>query len=212
MTKDLEQLVAELAGDAAQVAPAPHPYQLSLKWMAAAAAYLLVALTVSGVRPDLPQALQHPWFIIELAVLLLAFIAASLGAALLAFPDLHQKSRLALFPVLMFTLLAMVILFAWLADDPPAPLPVHSIECTIDITLLALLPAVWIFHAMRRFASTHHQWAGSIALLAAFSIGALWLRLYEVNDSIIHVVQWHYLPMLGIAMIGWLSGRVLLKW
>lgn len=212
MTKDFEQLVAELAGDAAKIAPAPHPYLLSLKWMAAAAVYLLVALTISGVRHDLPQALQHPWFITELAILLLVFIATSLSAALLAFPDLHQKPRLAFLPALMFALLAMVILLSWLADSPPAPLPVHSVECTISIALLSLLPAVWIFHAMRRFASTHHHWAGSIALLAVFSIGALWLRLYEVNDSIIHVVQWHYLPMLGIALIGWLSGRVLLKW
>ena len=34
--------------------------------------------------------------------------------------------------------------------------------------------------------------AGGIALLCAFSVGALWLRLHEVNDSILHLFQWHY--------------------
>lgn len=212
MTKNLEQLVAELADDAAKVVPAPHPYLLSLKWMAAAAVYLAVSLALSGVRPDLLQALQHPWFIAELAVLLLVFIATSLSAALLSFPDLHQKQGLAFVPVWMFALLVLVILFAWYADSPSAPLPVHSVKCTIDIALLSLLPAVWTFYVMRRFASTHYHWAGSIALLSAFSVGALWLRLYEVNDSIIHVIQWHYLPMLGVALVGWLSGRAVLKW
>jgi len=35
--KDLEQLVAELADDAATVKAAPHPYLLSLKWIGAGA-------------------------------------------------------------------------------------------------------------------------------------------------------------------------------
>lgn len=62
---------------------------------------------------------------------------------------------------------------------------------------------------MRKFASTYTHWAGGIAFLFAFSIGALWLRLYEQNDS---VIQWHYLPMIGFGIIGMRSGRKILKW
>ncbi|HTY98673.1 MAG TPA: NrsF family protein, partial [Rhodocyclaceae bacterium] len=61
-------------------------------------------------------------------------------------------------------------------------------------------------------ASTHGRWAGSIAVLAAFSVGALWLRLHEVNDSIAHVVIWHYLPMLAAGSLGFGLGKRLLKW
>ncbi|MDP1634786.1 MAG: NrsF family protein [Gallionellaceae bacterium] len=78
--------------------------------------------------------------------------------------------------------------------------------------MFSLLPAAWTFFSMRRFASTHYCWASSIALLSAFSVGALWLRLHELNDSIIHVIQWHYLPMLGIGLIGWWLGKRVLKW
>jgi len=74
------------------------------------------------------------------------------------------------------------------------------------------LPAAWTFYAMRKFASTHYHWAGSIALLSAFSAGALWLRLHEVNDSITHVVEWHYFPMIGIGLTGWWLGKKILKW
>lgn len=35
----------------------------------------------------------------------------------------------------------LILLFAWRADSPPAPLPVHSFECTLGITLMALLSA-----------------------------------------------------------------------
>jgi hypothetical protein len=43
-------------------------------------------------------------------------------------------------------------------------------------------------------------------------VSALWLRLHEMNDSIIHLIQWHYLPMLAFGLIGLWLGRVLLKW
>ncbi|MDD5058944.1 MAG: DUF1109 domain-containing protein [Sideroxydans sp.] len=209
---NIDDLVAQLAQDATQVKPAPHPFKLSLQWMGAAAIYLAVSLAFSGLRPDWRATLGNPWFIAELAALLAVFIVTSLSAALLAFPDLHQKRRLAFAPVASFALLVLLLFLAWRSDNPPAPLPVHSFECTLSITLMTLLPAVWTFYSMRKFASTHYRLAGSVALLSAFSVGALWLRLHEVNDSIAHVVEWHYLPMLGIGLLGLWLGKVFLKW
>lgn len=209
---NIEQLVDSLARDAAPVKPAPHPLQLSLRWLAVAAVYLVLSLWISGLRPDLMQKLHEPWFAAEIAALTLIFLATSLSAAVLAFPDLHQMRKAALAPIGLFALFTAILFFAWRADAPPAPLPVHSFECTLSITLFALLPAAWTFFAMRQFASTHGHWAGSVALLFAFSVGALWLRLHELNDSVIHVIWWHYLPMLGIGLIGWWLGKRLLKW
>ena len=209
---ELERLISQLASDPAGVEAAPHPYRLALTWTGAAAAYLAAALLVSGVRPDLAQALARPWFVAELAALLLIFLATSLSAALLAFPDLYQKRGVALAPLWAFALFLGVLLLSWLADDPPAALPAHSLQCSACIVLLALLPAAWIFYTMRKFASAHYLWAGSAAMLAAFSVGALWLRLQEANDSIAHVIEWHYLPMLAFGLCGMLLGKALLRW
>lgn len=212
MRQEFEQLIETLAEDAAAVKLAPHPFRLVMKWLGAAALYLVISLVLSGVRPDLMERLHTPWFIAEIVALFAIFITTAVSAALLAFPDLHQKRGLALLPAWMFVLFALVIFFAWRADNPPAPLPLHSFECTVSITLMLLLPAVWTFFTLRRFASTHYRLAGSIVLLSAFSVGALWLRLHEINDSIIHLIQWHYLPMLGIGLVGLWMGRVVLKW
>lgn len=210
MTTELERLVNELSAEAGPPRPAPHPFLLTLKLFAAAAVYLALALAISGLRPDLTQALQQPWYVAELLMLLLLFATATTSAALLSFPDLHQKRALAYAPVVAFALFALTLLLAWRANN--APPPVHDIECTISITLVALLPAAWTFYLMRGYASTHPDWAGSIALLAAFGTGALWLRLQEANDSVGHVVLWHYLPMLLAGFIGWILGRRLLRW
>jgi hypothetical protein len=209
---NIDELIGRLAQDTVAVKPAPHPYMLSLKWMGGAVAYLFLALVLSGLRPDLMLKLHEPWFVIEIAALVCIFVATSLSAAVLAFPDLYQKRGVVFAPVLTFVLFLPVIFCAWSADSPPAPLPVHSFECTISITLVALLPAIWTFYVIQKYASTHYHWAGSIALLFAFSVGALWLRLHEINDSILHVVEWHYLPMIVFGLAGLWLGKTLLKW
>jgi len=209
---NIEELIDQLAQETKAVKPAPHPYFLSLKWIGAAAIYLIISLALSGLRPDMAAKLHDPWFAAEIVALICIFVTTSVSAALLSFPDLHQMRRLAFAPVITFALFALLIFFAWQADNPPAPLPVHSFECTVSITLVLLLPAVWTFYAMRKFASTHYHWAGSIALLSAFSVSALWLRLHELNDSIMHVVQWHYLPMIAFGIAGLWLGKKVLKW
>ncbi len=209
---NIEQLIKTLSEDTTKLQTAPHPFLQSIKWIIAAAAYLAIALMIFGLRPDILQALENPWFIIELVVLFGIFVATSLSTALLAFPDLHQKRSIAFAPLLMFALFVVVIFFAWRVDYPPASLPSHTYECTFCIILVSLLPAGWTFYSLRKFASIHYRLAGGLALLSAASIGAIWLRLYEVNDSIIHVVEWHYLPMLVVGVIGLWLGEVILKW
>jgi hypothetical protein len=209
---DINELISKLALDTATVKRAPHPFLLSIEWMAVAALYLVISLMISGTRHDLLLKLYEPWFAAETVALLGIFISSSLSAALLSYPDLHQKRRIVFAPAAAFALFVLVMFFAWRADNPPAPLPVHSFECTLSIALLSLLPAAWTFYVMRKFASTHSCWAGGIAFLFAFSIGALWLRLYEQNDSIMHVIRWHYLPMIGFGIIGMWLGKLVLKW
>ena len=206
---NLEQLIETLAEDTKVVQPAPHPFLLSLKWMSAILVYVFVLLAVTGFRPDLIHKLHEPLFAAEIASLFSVFVATSISAALLAFPDLHQKRVAASSPVLMLALLMLSIVFAWHADS--APIPVHTYECTACIFLVAFLPAALMFYSMRKLASTNRL-AGSIVLLCAFSIGALWLRLHEINDSIVHVIQWHYLPMFVFGLLGYWIGKALLKW
>jgi hypothetical protein len=106
----------------------------------------------------------------------------------------------------------LLLVFEWQFDSHPAPLPKHNLECTFSITLTAVLPAMWTFYALRKYASTNYKLAGSVSLLSAFSLGSLWLRLHEETDSMAHVLEWHYLPMLVIVIVGLLLGKQLLKW
>ena len=209
---NIDELIIKLAQDTAKVKGAPHPFLLSIAWTVAAAFYLALSLKIFGTRQDLLMKLHAPWFIAEIAALIGISITTALSTALLSYPDLHQKPRIVLAPIVTFALFVLVIFFAWRADSPPASLPAHTYECTRSIILISLLPSAWMLYVMRKFASTHYLWAGSIALLFAFSVGALWERLHEQTDSIIHVVEWHYLPMIGFGIVGMWLGKNVLKW
>ena len=207
-----EKIIESLAQDAAIVKPAPHPFALSAKWLAGIVAYLALTLVYSGLRHDLMVQFQSTLFDAELLLLTAVIVSACLSAALLAFPDLHQKQFIVWTPVLMLALFALVMTFSWINNTHPTHLSGHSVECLIFISFLTLLPAAWIFYSIRKLASTHPYQAGSIALLAAFSIGALSLRLSEPTNSIEHVLQWHYLPMIAAGLIGIGLGKIWLKW
>lgn len=212
MTKDVDQLIATLAEDRLPIKSAGHPVKLSFKWLAATAVYLIVILALTGLRPDVVDKLAEPWWIAELIVLLGVIVSTSISAALLAWPDVYQKRSLAFLPAWMFAFFVLAVYFAWRAESPPAIQSEHAFDCTLSIALVTLMPAAWTLYGIRRFASTHYRLAGGLALLSAFSIGAFWLRLYEDNDSMTHVIAWHYLPMLAAGLLGvWLGGRVL-KW
>jgi hypothetical protein len=209
---NVDELIANLAQDNAKVKQAPHPYVMSIEWMTFAAFYLVLTLMFSGARHDLLLKLHEPWFAVEIATLLCIIISTSLSAALLSYPDLHQMRKRTFVPISIFVFFGLIMFLAYRVDNPPAPLPVHSFECTTSITVFSLLPAGWGFFVMRKFASTHIHWAGGNAFLFAFSVGALRLRLHEQNDSIIHVIQWHYMPMFLIFLLGLWVGKVALKW
>ncbi|MDO8413489.1 MAG: DUF1109 domain-containing protein [Gallionellaceae bacterium] len=209
---DTEKLIASMARDASPVTPAPHPFMLGAKWLAAAIIYIALVLVFMGLRPDIVFKLRSPIFIAELVLLASIIISTALSAALLSFPDLHQKRWVVYTPIVAVVFFILLIFLSWWADFPPVPLPRHNVQCLLSIACLTLLPTAWMFYTMRGLASTHPYWTGSIALLSAFSIGALSLRLSEQTNSLIHVIQWHYLPMLAVGLIGLLLGKILLRW
>lgn len=207
-----EQLIEDLAHDMEPVATAPAPLWTFLRWCILATAYISLMVTFMGTRPDLVQKMHAPLFAAEIGTLGGVIASSLLAATLLAFPDIYQKKWLAWLPGFMFLLFAAVMFMEYRADYPPAPLPRHNAECLMCISMLALIPGVFILYNIRKFASTHYYMAGKVAILAAFSIGAMALRLSEPTDSITHLLEWHYLPMLGAVLVGLILGRLCLKW
>jgi hypothetical protein len=212
---DTNSLIEELSRKPAARALS-RPMRMVIPILGALAVYGMLALWWLEVRPDLGQQLSRPWFVAELLALV-ALAAGSVVAAVHAmYPDLCQRRWLLKLPYLSFMALAGILLVQlFLPADARLAIPeitAHTIECTVCIAAVALLPSALLFTLIRSGASVHPLHAGSCAVLAATAVACLALRLSEANDSVTHLIAFHYLPTLLMAALGARLGQWLLKW
>lgn len=209
---DTNQLIAQLSSDAPTRKPMASPWRRAAKWLLGLAVYSLLLFALIDPRPDLSQKLESLPFLLELALLVSMIATSTMSAATLSFPDVYQRPTLAKLPGACFLLFVALMLYQWLTAPVIPSLAMVECMCTLFITIYAFLPAVWLFFMMRDATSTQPAFAGSVVVLSAFSLGALMLRISEPNDSIMHFIVFHYLPMLAAAYVGVVLGRKLLRW
>jgi hypothetical protein len=178
--------------------------------------YAIGMQLIVGIRADMTQQLSRGPYLIEI-VLLAAVTLSSIMAAILAmYPDAYQRPRLLKIP---YATLALLLLFIGIQllmpHDARMVMPgphVHNVECSMAIAAIAMIPSALIFALLRKGASVHPLQAGLFAALAASGISCLTLRIAEANDSLIHLITWHYLPILLFAALGALIGKRLFRW
>jgi len=211
MNDKTDQLIASLAQETAAIKPV-RLRVLIMRWLGGFAAYALALIACTGTRADLADAMTRPFFALEILLLAGLIASTALTAAVLSFPDHYQRQTIAWLPVPLGLAFAALMAIASLTSPATIVAVAHGPECLSCIALYALLPGAFLFWQMRRMASTQTSLAGATAVIAAFSMGALALRLKEPTDYIPHLLQWHYLPMLAAAVLGVALGKWLLKW
>lgn len=209
---DTEQLIDRLARSASMGGPCSNPFALCFQWLLAVAFYVTCSAIFLELRPDIEIKLLSPLFLDEIVALILFITSTSLASALLSYPDNFQKPKLLWLPYFSAALFLLVVTLAWFTSPRAIPRPSNELECLTCITLLSFIPAITLFWHIRNMAPTQRGKAGAMAMLSAFGIGALTLRLCEETDSIAHLVQWHYAPMLAVNFIGIVLGKKILKW
>ena len=213
---DTQTLIDRLSGDTALPRALRSPRYWVVRVLAVLAVYGVAAQLFLGLRPDLIMQFTRPLFGIEIGLLTGLLLTSVLASILAMYPDACQKPKLLKLPHITLLLLAGFMgfqLFMPLGGRLVMPQPgAHAMDCAICIGAVALIPSAFIFALLRKGASVCQLQAGSFAVLAATTIGCLTLRLAEPNDSIIHLVSWHYLPTLLFAALGAFIGKYLLRW
>lgn len=215
MTPKLEQTISRLVETAEPVKQPARPQNLFITWLGGTIISTALIVFFMQPRPDLAAKLTSALFLAEITTLFLLIITTALTAVWLCFPDLRQRPKillLPLLPIVVFTLLSLYRNNHPELSALPAPEAVEGLDCALCITMIATAPAAWMFRILRRHATIYPQWAGAIALLAAASIGLLVLKLVEDNDSLLHLLTWHITPMLLLGIAGYFIGKKYLSW
>jgi hypothetical protein len=212
MMESTDKLIASLAETASPVRQSEPPTVLFARWFIGALVYVALVLAFMKLRPDIFTKIGSPVFAAELVTLVFVIASSAFSAALLSFPDMFQKRDLAFTPLIAIIGFGIVLALEYAGEPQPDLGQPHGEECLLCITLLSLLPAAFMFYTLRRQAGVHYYISGAVSLIFASGVGALALRLSENTDSMNHILQWHYLPMIGFGVIGILLGRIVLKW
>jgi len=213
---DTETLIARLSSEANTPARPLSPGYWGTILVVVLGIYAIGAQLYLGLRADLILQLTRPAFAAEVGLLVALLLSSAVASVLAMYPDAYQKPQLLLLPYALFFLLALLTVLQMFAPTDarmvvPGP-DAHGIECALCIGLVALFPSALIFALLRRGASVRQFQAGFLAVLTASAIGCLTLRLAEANDSMLHLLSWHYLPTLLFAALGTAIGKRLLRW
>ena len=211
-----EALIASLSKQANSVKALRSPRYWGSRALGILGVYALAIQYFLGLRPDLLLQFTRPLFALEIVLLTLLTLTSIIAAILAMYPDAYQKPALLKLPYGVFLLLALLMTAQLLLPQDAAmvmpPLGAHAMECALCIGAVALIPSALVFMMLRKGATVQRLDAGFSAVLAASGVGCLTLRLAEMNDSLVHLLQWHYVPTLLFAALGALIGKGLLRW
>lgn len=218
-----DKLIHDLVRDLTPVARLASPLRRSLYFALASAPVTLLLAAHSGLRADLGAKLVDPTFAFETLSLLTLFAGAALAALTSAIPGLSAKPALRLMAggagawLFLIACLAVTgvgsspIAFARLSE--PAFLA-SGFACLCRSLLLATLPMLILVSMVRRARAAHATVArltGALVFVCAGTLAVLGTRLVCAKDDAQHVLTWHAMPLVILALAGWILGTSLVE-
>ncbi len=203
-----DALIDRLTQAGEEVRPMPAPGLLLTGWLAMIVLYFMSFFMIGGFREDVALRLSETPYLGEIILGLLAIIASSRAATFEAYPGESPRSRwLYYLPFAVFTgyiAIRLVMQLRTLGMDE------HGMQCTVDICLFAMLPAIGLFFMLARGLFLWPMRASFSAAIAASTASYLVMRLEEANEDPGHLLLFHFLPMLAMTLLLGLLGNILL--
>ena len=211
-----DQLIDSLVADHAA---RPRPALLSVWPLVAIAVVIDLALFLPllGPRPDILSALGTWRFDAKLLVTGLLAAVSLLLLQRLRRPQPARAIGRSLAWLLLPALLLAVVVGAELLMVPVDLwtgrfMSANVFVCLPAITAMGLPLIPLLSEALRRGAPSRPTLSGAVAGLAAGSIAALFYASHCTSDSPLFVASWYGLAIGGLALVGALWGRLVLRW
>lgn len=209
MSTDTHDLIDKLSADLKPVKQLP---RAALRTVILTLWALILALVILRIvhepRADLQLSLHKGVYLAQGAAILLAGILAAYAAFVLSVPDtrIRLPVKVALGAASAIWL-GLILPELFQTNGMPEPAP----SCFFGLTLGMSAPLALGLAMLLRSATVWRGWAGFAMVLAVGSFAALGMRFICPNDSPGHLLVWHFLPVIMLALVGIPIGRILLK-
>ncbi len=207
-------LINSLAADATPIRRLRPPITRAACWLLFAA-FILVLLAIShGGRPDLPQRLQQPAFVIGMAASVLTGILAAIAAFIVSLPD---RSRLWLVlpaPALVIWLstIGYGCLTNWVGLGSEGVHLGETAQCFATLVLTSLPLSLAMLVMLRHAAPLRPAAVTLTGSLSVAAITATALSLFHDLDATVMILMWNLGTAALIVGLGGMLGRRMFSW
>lgn len=174
----------------------------------------------AGLRHDLPEKIADGQFLLYSGLLVLTVFLTGWVSLWLAVPrfSLPRWAKVAAgvaaiaFGGIMASYFVALGHKGELGSFMATVLDPAQVSCFKDVLTISVIPALLMLFLLRKAACTHGCMA---SLLAGFSAGTsamIATLMMCANEDPMHLLEAHFVPVLLIALIGSVSGRLLLRW
>ena len=188
-------------------------------WFATCAGALvfagLVFSILLGPRSDIAIAAETVRFLFKFVVTMALAAAAFVAMRVAAWPEADLRKLLPYLAIAPALVVGGVVLelFAVPRDAWATRLVgTNSLLCLTFIPLIGLAPLGLFLLALRYGAPSRPALSGALAGLAAGGIASTFYAAHCPDDSPLFVATWYTIAVLGLALLGALGARWLIRW
>jgi len=201
------ELIRELARQGVPVRPCGRPLIRFCQWAVAASLFIAIGVVVLGLRVDVATVSQSPEFVWQSLFMLGVAAVCATSAFTLSVPD---KRSLWLTIVPLATLVAWSVLIAGMLFSASYVQAGPGLKCLRNILALSFAPGALLYFMLRRAAALNVGAVGLLAALGVAALACLGTRFICHDDNPVHLLVWHYVPVLALGGFGtWLGGLIL---
>jgi hypothetical protein len=211
------ELIDSLARDAGKVRAVPRPAISAIAWLVPGCFFAIaLSLSLFGLRQDIERTLGnwHFWAT-TLSLACLAFSAGFVGI-LASLPGRGGQGRgmigVRVSVLLYFACLAVQLLDPVQRLEITRGFAVGGVKCSLSLLLLSVLPGVVYLLMLKRRAPVHPTLSARMMGLAMAALGSIGLNFHCSENSVVHQVLYHGLPIFIFAIVVSRLGRRLLRW
>lgn len=208
-------LISELSKDCTPVKPLPNPLLRFVRWLLISCLCIGAGVSLVGIRQDVKLAVSNMNFIVQSLFIFGLSLSSALGAFMLSVPSERKSAWAKYFPIVPVGLWLCALFLNVGVDfvrQVSFEFGMNGMYCFGEIILFALVPAALIFAMLRKAAPINQTWSGFLALISAGSLAAIGSQLTCSSTDPLHLLIWHYLPVVSIGWFGVILGKKLLKW
>ncbi len=200
-----DELIAALVSDLRPVRPLANPTRRAVRFGAVACGAVGAAVSLAGARQDLAARLRDAAFLGETALLLASFGAATWSALASCVPGAAWRGTRSWLMAALGAWLALIA--ARYALQPNVTAIGVGLACVRRMLLFGIVPACVLMLMLRRAAPLERGTSGFLACLSAGSLAVLGTRLLCAKEDALHVLFFHFTPLVALAVSGSLLGR-----